>query len=218
MGLLHRGGLFALVGLLGIASILGGCTQDKKKAEAAQLEAAELREKNAQLEQANRDTATRLAELEAHQNQNQVDDTPIGPTGNGIKAKKTAHNDRMITRDQNTGVLGATLAGDVLFGSGSDVIKTEAKKTLDKLATEIKHDYAGASIRVEGYTDSDPLVKTKAKWGTNEKLSEARAEAVRKYLISKGIKSNAVEAMGYGSAKPKATKAESRRVEVVVLQ
>lgn len=208
--MLRRGGLFMLVGVLGLTFVLGGCQQDKKRADAAAAEAAELRERNAQLEQANRDTASRLANLEAEKNQGGTDDST--PVANGH------NNGGMLQRSKDTGLLTATLTGDVLFGSGSDVIKPEAKKSLDKLATEIKTEYPGSSIRVEGYTDSDPLVKTKAKWGTNEHLSQARADAVRKYLISKGIKSGAIEAMGYGPAKPKATKAESRRVEVIVLQ
>ncbi len=124
----------------------------------------------------------------------------------------------MFNRSPETGLMGAKISGDVLFGSGSDVIKPEAKKVLDKIASEIKTKYSEDSIRIEGYTDSDPLVKTKAKWGTNENLSQARAEAVRKYLVSKGLKAGHVEAMGYGAAKPEATKALSRRVEIIVIQ
>jgi chemotaxis protein MotB len=204
--MLRRSGLFMLVAVFGLTLVLGGCQAEKKRADAAAAEAAELRERNAQLEQANRDTASRLAQAETAQNQGTTDDMP------------RHNNGGMLQRNKDTGLMTATLTGDVVFGSGSDVIKPEAKKTLDKLAGEIKSQYSGASIRVEGYTDSDPLVKTKAKWGTNEHLSQARADAVRKYLINHGIKSGAIEAMGYGPAKPKATKAESRRVEVIVLQ
>lgn len=206
--MLRRSGLFMLVAVFGLTLVLGGCQAEKKRADAAAAEAAELRERNAQLEQANRDTASRLAQAETAQNQGTTDDMPQGRHNNG----------GMLQRNKDTGLMTATLTGDVVFGSGSDVIKPEAKKTLDKLAGEIKSQYPTASIRVEGYTDSDPLVKTKAKWGTNEHLSQARADAVRKYLINHGIKSGAIEAMGYGPAKPKATKAESRRVEVIVLQ
>jgi len=208
---LRRGGMLVLVAVFGMTFVLGGCQAEKKRADAAAAEAAELREKNAQLEQANRDTAQRLADMESQKNQGGgMDDMPA--------ANGKHNNGGMLQRSKDTGLMTATLTGDVVFGSGSDVIKPEAKKTLDKLATEIKTQYPGASIRVEGYTDSDPLVKTKAKWGTNEHLSQARADEVRKFLISKGIKSGAIEAMGYGAAKPKATKAESRRVEVIVLQ
>jgi outer membrane protein OmpA-like peptidoglycan-associated protein len=219
--MIRRGGLFVLIAVFGLTMVLGGCSAEKKKAEAAQAEAAELREKNASLEQANRDTAARLAEAEAKLNQGGggVDDNnPVPANNNGgpTKAHHNGGNGQMITRNKETGLLGVTLGGDVLFGSGSDNIKPEAKKMLDKIASEIKTQYGGASIRVEGYTDSDPIKKSK--WGSNEHLSQARADAVRKYLISKGIKAGHIEAMGYGAAKPKASKAESRRVEIVVIQ
>lgn len=107
------------------------------------------------------------------------------------------------------------LAGDVAFPSGSVNLTPAAKKELDTLAKKLKSTYAGRSIRVEGHTDSTPIKKSK--YGTNEALSQARAEAVRSYLASKGVSSNRIEAVGYGSAKPKATPAASRRVDVVVL-
>ena len=211
---IRRGGLLVLVGVFGLSMVLGGCSKEKQKAEAAQAEAAELREKNAQLEQANRDTAARLAELEARQAGGGMDETTI--QGNTSRRTHANGGDTMIKRSRETGLPTATVGGDVLFGSGSDAIKPEAKKVLDKIATELKTQYNGASVRVEGYTDSDPIKKSKL--GTNENLSQARADAVRKYLVNKGIKSGNIESMGYGSSKPKATKAESRRVEIVVIQ
>jgi outer membrane protein OmpA-like peptidoglycan-associated protein len=217
--MLRRGGFLALIAVFGLSLAMGGCQADKKKAAAAEAEAAELRTQNASLQQANQDMGIRLAEMEAKMNQGNggMDDNTI-PGAPHAKHGGNNNGDHLITRSKETGLPTATIGGDVLFGSGSDVIKPEAKKVLDKIASEIKAQYAGASIRVEGYTDSDPLVKTKAKWGTNEHLSQARADAVRKYLVTKGVKSGMIEAMGYGSAKPKATKAESRRVEIVVIQ
>jgi outer membrane protein OmpA-like peptidoglycan-associated protein len=212
MGVLRRTGLLGLVGLIGL-SLLGGCSADKKKADLAAQEAAELRERNATLEQSARDKDARIAELESRQPSTGYDDADTAPAG-----RRSSGSGDIIQRDRETGLLGAVIAGDVLFASGSDAIKSEAKKTLDRVASEIKRNYAGAVIRVEGYTDSDPLVKTKAKWGTNDRLSQARADAVRGYLVSKGVSGSRVEAMGYGSAKPKATKAASRRVEILVIQ
>jgi outer membrane protein OmpA-like peptidoglycan-associated protein len=212
---IRRGGLFLLVAALGLVTVLGGCAKDKARADAATAEAAELRAQNAQLQQANNDSAARLAELEARQNAVPDESTPA--TTHAHHASNTGEKS-MFSRSSETGLLGAEISGDVLFGSGSDVIKPEAKKVLDKVAGEIKAHYSEDSIRIEGYTDSDPLVKTKAKWGTNENLSQARAESVRKYLVSKGIKAGQIEAAGYGAAKPKATKAASRRVEIIVIQ
>jgi outer membrane protein OmpA-like peptidoglycan-associated protein len=211
---IRRGGLFLLVAALGLVTVLGGCAKDKARADAATAEAAELRAQNAQLEQANKDSAARLAELEARQNAGTDESTPATHNRHASNSAEKSS----FSRSPETGLMGAKISGDVLFGSGSDVIKPEAKKVLDKIASEIKAKYSEDSIRVEGYTDSDPLVKTKAKWGTNENLSQARAEAVRKYLVSKGLKAGHVEAMGYGAAKPEATKAASRRVEIIVIQ
>ncbi len=94
-------------------------------------------------------------------------------------------------------------------------LKSTAKKELDQIASRIKREFSGASIRVEGYTDSSQPNKMKARFPTNEALSEARAESVRAYLASKGV-NNPMSAVGYGSAKPKSTKAASRRVEIHV--
>lgn len=105
------------------------------------------------------------------------------------------------------------VAGDVLFDSGSATLKSTAKKELDRVISRIKSQHSGQRVRVEGYTDSDPI--RKSKWPSNEALSEARAEAVRDYMSSKGI--TRISAVGMGSAKPKATKKDSRRVEIVVV-
>jgi len=77
-----------------------------------------------------------------------------------------------------------TVAGDVLFASGQTSLKPDAKKELDKVASRLKSEFPGHSVRVEGYTDSDPIHKSPYK--TNEALSLARAEAVEKYLVEQG--------------------------------
>ena len=125
--------------------------------------------------------------------------------------------DQDFQRDGNTGRMVAEIAGDVLFASGQATIKTDAKKQLDRIAKSLNGKFSGASIRIEGHTDSDPLVKQKAKWGSNQALSEARADAVKNYLSQKGVSSSRISTTGLGSTQPKSTKAQSRRVEIVVL-
>lgn len=107
------------------------------------------------------------------------------------------------------------LAGDVGFGSGSDKLTAAGKKELDAVAAKIKKQYAGARIRVEGYSDKNPIKKSN--WPSNEALSAARAAAVEKYLVSKGIASGRIESVGRGPVNLKATDAASRRVEIHVL-
>ncbi len=107
------------------------------------------------------------------------------------------------------------VSGDKLFASGSTSIMAAGKVELDKVAARIKRDFPGASLRIEGYTDSDPI--RKSKFPSNEALSLERARAVEKYLATKGLSSGRMEAVGMGSASPRATKAASRRVEIVVM-
>ena len=69
---------------------------------------------------------------------------------------------------------------------------------------------------IEGHTDAT------GPDAYNMKLSKARANAARSYLIEQGIESSRLEATGYGETKPIATnktkegRAENRRVEFKV--
>ncbi len=115
------------------------------------------------------------------------------------------------------GEIVVNIAGDVLFNSGSSDLRTDAKASLNEVVSVLKSSYGSNEIRVEGYTDSDKLVKTKAKWGTNENLSAARALAVETYLVGKGIDNDRIYSAAFGPSKPKGTKKDSRRVEIVIL-
>lgn len=217
--LLRRGGMLLAVGMVGLSALMGGCSGDKpSEMDLAKQEAAELREKNAALEEALRTRDQRLAEAEtarqALAQQQQQPPAPgwTGPTGGGGRTG----GDGTFTRD-DSGRNVAAIKGDVVFASGSADIRPEARRELDKIAASINRNYAGSQVRVEGHTDSTPLNKSKAKWGTNENLSQARADAVRRYLIQKGVNSGSIDAIGYGSSRPKGSKAASRRVEVVIL-
>ncbi|HEX8876255.1 MAG TPA: OmpA family protein [Phycisphaerales bacterium] len=198
---------------------MGGCNNNKQAAADAEQESAELRQKNAQLEQSLRERDATIAELQRNQTQQQVQPTtgsefagggaPRGNRGSGDFGSE-------VGVDQTREGTRLTIAGDVLFASGQATLKDSAKKTLDKVANELKSSrYNQYSIRVDGYTDSDPI--RKSKWASNEALSEARARAVEKYLASKGVSSSRVSAVGRGSANPKSTKAASRRVEIFIL-
>ena len=121
-----------------------------------------------------------------------------------------------VTEDKNAGTTTVHLPSDLFFDSGQATLRESAKKSLDKVAAALKKDYAGKKVRIEGYTDSDPIVHSK--WKNNQELSEKRAQAVREYLVSKGVSSSRVTTVGYGEKKPVSqNKAQNRRVEVVVL-
>lgn len=203
---IRRGTMVGALLCVGLMSVMGGCNRSNQQLELAKQESAELREKNVELDTRLREKDTKIAELEGR-----LATTTASPQGGYAPEPRP---DRPITRQpRNTGGSERfTVSGDVLFDSGQATLKAGAKKELDKVASTIKNKHAGASVRVEGYTDSDPVKKSK--WGSNEALSEARAESVAKYLKSKGISN--VTSTGMGSSNPKSTKALSRRVEIVV--
>jgi len=104
----------------------------------------------------------------------------------------------------------------VNFAFNKDALTPAAQDTLDKVATSL---VAQPELYVEigGHTDS---IGSDA---YNLKLSERRAQAVREYLISRGVKADHLLAKGYGKANPIASnktpegRAENRRVELIVL-
>jgi OOP family OmpA-OmpF porin len=109
-----------------------------------------------------------------------------------------------------------TYAADAFFDFDKSVLKPEAKAKLDDLAGKVKGINLEVIIAV-GHTDS---VGTDA---YNQKLSVRRAEAVKAYLVSKGIEKNRVYTEGKGEKQPVADnktsegRAKNRRVEIEVV-
>ena len=74
----------------------------------------------------------------------------------------------------------------------------------------------GLKIGVYGHTDNS------GSDAVNIPLSEKRADAVKAYLLKKGLTANRVEAKGFGATKPiadnnnEAGKSKNRRVEIVL--
>jgi flagellar motor protein MotB len=149
------------------------------------------------LEQENADLAAALEQMKAS--------GTVGPQGQIGEAT-------MYMRDKDIVV---EVAGDVLFDSGKATLKSSAKTTLDQVAGVIRQQFPGNPIRVEGHSDPDPIKKSG--WKSNEHLSFERALTVEQYLASKGISSRAMYSAGFGPDKPRGSKAQSRRVEIVVL-
>ena len=109
-----------------------------------------------------------------------------------------------------------TYAADAFFDFDKSVLKPEGKAKLDDLSGKLK----GISLEViiaVGHTDS---VGTDT---YNQKLSVARSEAVKAYLVSKGVEKNRIYTEGKGETSPvadnktKEGRAKNRRVEVEVI-
>jgi OOP family OmpA-OmpF porin len=109
-----------------------------------------------------------------------------------------------------------TFASDNTFDTGRAELKGDARAKLDDLAGKLR----GVNLEViivVGHTDS---VGSAA---ANQRLSVRRAEAVKKYLVEKGIEPNRIYTEGKGATQPIADnktaegRAKNRRVEVEVV-
>lgn len=192
---------------------LSGCNYHQIKAERD-----ELWNQNQELQTKLTDTMAALdsAENEAASLRNRPAPAPVviqESTGSG--ANRFANIEGVETY-QRGGDLHVRVPGDVLFSSGKVTLKSSAKKTLGEIAGVLQSDYASNKIRVEGYTDTDPI--RRSKWKDNLELSLQRAAAVHRYLQTQGISADRMYAAGFGETEPAESKARSRRVEIVVVE
>jgi OmpA-OmpF porin, OOP family len=104
------------------------------------------------------------------------------------------------------------------FRSGSSQIPRESMSVLQQSASAIKSAPAGTVLEVGGYTDNagNPAA--------NQKLSQQRADSVRRFLMDKGVNSDSLVAKGYGGSNPIASndteegRFRNRRIEYKVLK
>jgi flagellar motor protein MotB len=213
---------FHTVVLAAIAAgaLLGGCSSAQKD------ELSMLKEENAQLTMQRDDARSALESAEAERRrleqeiaglQSQANERPpmaasAETTGTGPKLDLPPG----VTAENRNGTLVLTIEGDVLFDSGKATLKPDAKKTLDKVVSEIKKKYPNNQLRLAGFTDTDPIRKSGFK--TNFHLGFERSFSVGQYISAKGIEESRIEYSSFGPNAPKASKKESRRVEIAIVQ
>lgn len=198
----RRAPLIALLAVAAATMLLGGCNNQKK------IDAQTIAELNADKEALTAENDRLSAEAKAASERASALDTelatiksaPAGPTAGG------GGSDRVLT-----------IAGDVAFGPGQITLTAAGKSEVNKIIGTIKSQYSGSRIEVAGFTDSDPLKKTKDKYTDNENLSVQRALAVERYMNEHGISDDQTHSSGYGKSNPKGSKKDSRRVEIRIL-
>ena len=108
------------------------------------------------------------------------------------------------------------LLNNIFFESAKAVLKDESMAELNRLLALFEQ-VPGLVIEISGHTDSVGADEY------NLNLSDARANAVRDYLLEKGINEEQITAKGYGETVPVATndtdegRQENRRVEFKIL-
>jgi outer membrane protein OmpA-like peptidoglycan-associated protein len=105
----------------------------------------------------------------------------------------------------------------VNFATGKAEILPASFKILETTVKGLQK-YDSVKVEISGHTDNVGGLEY------NDKLSQARADAVRSYLIRKGIAENRITAVGYGYSRPRADnktekgRAQNRRIEISIIQ
>ncbi len=108
---------------------------------------------------------------------------------------------------------GIQILDKVQFATGKSVIARKSFKLLDQVAAVLAQHTEMTKIEVQGHSDSSGNPQK------NTVLSQARADAVVKYLVKKGVAASRLTAKGYGPTMPladnatKAGREKNRRVE-----
>jgi outer membrane protein OmpA-like peptidoglycan-associated protein len=175
---------------------------DASAAQAAQADAARAR--------AEADAANARAKAAEAQHQAQSSEADAAATREKLRAQLNAV---LATSESARGLI--VNMSDVLFDTAKYTLKPGTQVSLAKVATILQL-YPGLKVQVEGYTDSVGGDEY------NQKLSENRANAVQTFLVSQGVPTTNITAVGYGEAKPVADngtaagRAQNRRVNLVV--
>lgn len=113
---------------------------------------------------------------------------------------------------------------ELLFASGTDELTPVARNQLDSLATtlsEVASEIPSGIdwvLRIDGHTDRRPIATDR--FPSNWELSSARAIAIVKYLVTRGVPANRLSANGFGEFRPldpgssEAAYAANRRIEI----
>lgn len=125
---------------------------------------------------------------------------------------------RRVLRDITLTPSGETMRlNNLIFPQGKAIIDPKSFGELDEVAQMMKEN-SKMEIQLEGHTDNQGSAKA------NLKLSEDRVEAVKKYLVSKGISKDRVKTKAYGGSQPlpnemtQEARAKNRRVEMRILK
>jgi len=110
------------------------------------------------------------------------------------------------------------LLDKIFFESGKDTILVQSYDLLKEVARVLSEHPEVKRVRIEGHTDN------KGNKGKNIKLSAARAEAVKAFILREGVQSWRLEAKGYGPTRPIASnktdegRAKNRRVDFMIVE
>ena len=230
------------VALLGVCFMtVGCCEKEQREIAALYAEKNQLLEQNQQLQEQIAQAAEREAELHGQVDTRDNQIAHMDATVQKLRAQAAAPPPPAPSPqpqipppappaltakgwEQGTFADKITVGSDILFAPGRATLTKAGRRALGTITRDLKRFYAEMPVRVYGYTDSDPIKKTKKLWKDNLDLSANRAMAVTRYLLANGIEAQNVETIAMGATNPVSSnaapsgKAKNRRVEIMVLK
>jgi|GEM_PF-836728 OOP family OmpA-OmpF porin len=138
------------------------------------------------------------------------DNCPDTKTGLSVDDKGCpvpTSSDKVVVTEEGTWIY-----KDIQFNTGKTSINENSAAVLDEVVKLLKQNNE-LKLEIQGHTDN------RGDTAFNYRLSQQRADAVKNYLIEKGIKSNRLTSKGFGPSKPVVTndtvggRSQNRRVE-----
>lgn len=144
--------------------------------------------------------------------------------GGGVGYYMDVQEAKLRQRLENTGVSVTRSGNNIILNMPSNItfevdqsyVKPGFVETLDSVSL-VLNEHASTMIEVAGHTDSS------GSHGYNQRLSQERAEAVRRVLTSQGVRPVRIDTVGYGETSPIASnntstgRQQNRRVELTLL-
>jgi outer membrane protein OmpA-like peptidoglycan-associated protein len=189
---------------------------DTRSLQATRAELARTQQELASTRQA---LANKSGSLDEHTRALQQREAELLSRTEALSARERELSQRQAELDKAKAVereLAILLSGTVMFRHDEAILLPEARARLDEVAGVLKRMAPERQIAIVGHADAT---------GTDEynrRLSEKRADAVRSYLLQRGVAAERVVARGLGEQEPIAPnqtaegRANNRRVEIVI--
>lgn len=224
-----------------LASNKKALLEEKQLSDSARAEVALLNKQMATLRQQLSNIEAALEASEKLTGEQKVQIVNLGKRLNAALASKVQELSRyrseffgrlreVLGRQQGLRIVGDRFVfqSEVLFDAGSADIAQPGQKqlttlaaTLTDIAAKIPPDIDWV-LRIDGHTDTDPI--RTARFPSNWELSSARAIAVVRHLIDRGLPANRLVAAGFGQYQPldqgrdEIAKRRNRRIELKLTQ
>lgn len=215
-------GRFGIVFLALSVFFVQGCAELDELRIANRRQAITVRDQMADLDKLKTEVSSANKVNRAYEDRAQADDEVKRRLRAELESLARSIGGGAAVRDTVEGLV-IQLPEKILFDSGLANLKSEGEIALKKIAEHLKANPA-TLVRIDGHTDTDPIVKSKYLWDSNHHLSIGRALSVFHYIVNKeNIDEKRVHIAGYGPNRPMSSnttregKGKNRRVEFLIL-